>query len=108
MSTSYTKSPCEWPSCNRPSHKLQLSYAAISCIATGDSLAFKDLKNIALILQNSLPESQWVEDLMWFHQSRVRDVELITGLDFYQDSSRPIPELLRVKTRPTAAIHRKT
>ncbi|XP_031442088.1 venom phosphodiesterase 1 [Clupea harengus] len=52
-------------------------------------------------------ESAWVEDLMWFHQSRVRDVELITGLDFYQDSSRPIPELLRVKTRPTAAIHRK-
>ncbi|XP_076158075.1 venom phosphodiesterase CdcPDE [Alosa pseudoharengus] len=57
---------------------------------------------------SSLPESQWVEDLIWFHQSRVRDVELITGLDFYQESSRPIPELLRVKTRPTAAIHRKT
>ncbi|XP_067467965.1 venom phosphodiesterase 1 isoform X1 [Thunnus thynnus] len=52
-------------------------------------------------------ESLWVEDLMWFHQSRVRDVELITGLDFYQGSNRPIPELLRVKTRPTAAIHRK-
>ncbi|XP_059205877.1 venom phosphodiesterase 1 [Centropristis striata] len=52
-------------------------------------------------------ESEWVEDLMWFHQSRVRDVEWITGLDFYQDSSRPITELLRMKTRPTAAIHRK-
>ncbi|XP_029370635.1 ectonucleotide pyrophosphatase/phosphodiesterase family member 3 [Echeneis naucrates] len=52
-------------------------------------------------------ESVWVEDLMWFHQARVRDVEWITGLDFYQDSVRPIPELLRVKTRPTAAIHRK-
>uniref|UniRef100_A0A3P8SRM9 Ectonucleotide pyrophosphatase/phosphodiesterase 1 n=1 Tax=Amphiprion percula TaxID=161767 RepID=A0A3P8SRM9_AMPPE len=51
-------------------------------------------------------ESQWVEDLMWFHQSRVRDVEWITGLDFYQGSTRPIPELLRMKTRPTAAIHR--
>ncbi|XP_051811061.1 venom phosphodiesterase 1 [Acanthochromis polyacanthus] len=51
-------------------------------------------------------ESQWVEDLMWFHQSRVRDVEWITGLDFYQGSNRPIPELLRMKTRPTAAIHR--
>ncbi|KAL2080189.1 hypothetical protein ACEWY4_023982 [Coilia grayii] len=57
---------------------------------------------------SSEPESQWVEDLLWFHQSRVRDVELITGLDFYQDSNRPIPELLRVKTRPTAAIFRKT
>ncbi|XP_071765047.2 venom phosphodiesterase CdcPDE [Centroberyx gerrardi] len=52
-------------------------------------------------------ESHWVEDLMWFHQSRVRDVEWITGLDFYQGSVRPIPELLRLKTRPTAAIHRK-
>ncbi|XP_071369473.1 venom phosphodiesterase 2-like, partial [Centroberyx affinis] len=52
-------------------------------------------------------ESHWVEDLMWFHQSRVRDVEWITGLDFYQGSARPIPELLRLKTRPTAAIHRK-
>ncbi|XP_060948261.1 venom phosphodiesterase 1 [Limanda limanda] len=52
-------------------------------------------------------ESHWVEDHMWFHQSRVRDVEWITGLDFYQNSSRPIPELLRMKTRPTAAIQRK-
>nr|XP_020505143.1 ectonucleotide pyrophosphatase/phosphodiesterase family member 3-like [Labrus bergylta] len=52
-------------------------------------------------------ESAWVEDLMWFHQSRVRDVEWITGLDFYQNSSRPIAELLRMKTRPTAAIQRK-
>lgn len=52
-------------------------------------------------------ESQWVEDLMWFHQSRVRDVEWITGLDFYQGSNRPVPELLRVKTLPTAAIHRR-
>ncbi|CAK6982237.1 LOW QUALITY PROTEIN: venom phosphodiesterase 2 [Scomber scombrus] len=52
-------------------------------------------------------ESLWVEDRMWFHQSRVRDVEWITGLDFYQGSNRPIPELLRVKTRPTAAIQRK-
>uniref|UniRef100_A0A3B3DH13 SMB domain-containing protein n=1 Tax=Oryzias melastigma TaxID=30732 RepID=A0A3B3DH13_ORYME len=52
-------------------------------------------------------ESQWVEDHMWFHQARVKDVELITGLDFYQGSNRPVPELLKIKTRPTAAIHRK-
>ncbi|XP_061597429.1 venom phosphodiesterase CdcPDE [Cololabis saira] len=52
-------------------------------------------------------ESLWVEDHMWFHQSRVRDVEWITGLDFYQGSIRPLPELLMVKTRPTAAIRRK-
>ncbi|XP_060760336.1 venom phosphodiesterase 1 [Neoarius graeffei] len=52
-------------------------------------------------------ESNWVEDLLWFHQSRVRDVEWITGLDFFGKSGRPIPEILRIKTRPTAAIHRK-
>ncbi|KAL1254850.1 hypothetical protein QQF64_012911 [Cirrhinus molitorella] len=53
------------------------------------------------------PESQWVEPLLWMHQSRVRDVEWITGLDFFQDSERPVAELLRLKTRPTAAIHPK-
>ncbi|XP_027142507.1 LOW QUALITY PROTEIN: venom phosphodiesterase 1 [Larimichthys crocea] len=57
--------------------------------------------------KSTLPESHWVEDRMWFHQARVRDVEWITGLDFYQDSNRPIPELLKMKTRPTAAIQRK-
>ncbi|XP_057211302.1 venom phosphodiesterase 1 [Triplophysa rosa] len=56
---------------------------------------------------NHQPESQWVEPLLWMHQSRVRDVEWITGLDFFQDSFRPIPELLRLKTRPTAAISPK-
>uniref|UniRef100_A0A8C5B2F0 SMB domain-containing protein n=1 Tax=Gadus morhua TaxID=8049 RepID=A0A8C5B2F0_GADMO len=45
-------------------------------------------------------ESHWVEDLMWFHQSRVRDVEWITGLDFYQGSGRPITELLQLKEDP--------
>lgn len=58
-------------------------------------------------VQSAEAESQWVENLMWFHQSRVRDVEWITGLDFYQGSHRPIPDLLRMKTRPTAAIQRK-
>lgn len=53
-------------------------------------------------VQSAEAESQWVEDLVWFHQSRVRDVEWITGLDFYQGSHRPIPDLLRMKTRPTA------
>ncbi|XP_067111326.1 venom phosphodiesterase 1 [Osmerus mordax] len=56
---------------------------------------------------NADSESLWVEDVMWFHQSRVRDVEWITGLDFYQNSTRPIPEILQMKTWPTAAIHRK-
>lgn len=57
--------------------------------------------------QSAEHESQWVEDHIWFHQSRVRDVEWVTGLDFYQGSIRPVPELLRLKTRPTAAIQRR-
>ncbi|XP_046716079.1 venom phosphodiesterase CdcPDE isoform X2 [Silurus meridionalis] len=52
-------------------------------------------------------ESHWVEDLLWFHQVRVRDVEWITGLDFLGKSGRPIPEVLQIKTRPTATVHRK-
>ncbi|XP_051925795.1 venom phosphodiesterase 1 isoform X1 [Hippocampus zosterae] len=51
-------------------------------------------------------EASWVEDHIWFHQARVRDVEWITGLDFYQESQRPMPELLRLKTRPTAATQK--
>ncbi|MBN3324710.1 ENPP3 phosphodiesterase, partial [Atractosteus spatula] len=58
------------------------------------------------VCNNDEDESKWVEDLIWFHQSKVKDVEWITGLDFYQDSKRPISELLRIKTRPTSAIHR--
>ncbi|XP_049607710.1 venom phosphodiesterase 1 isoform X3 [Syngnathus scovelli] len=53
--------------------------------------------------QSDKDEASWVEDHIWFHQARVRDVEWITGLDFYQESNRPLPELLRLKTRPTAA-----
>ncbi|GCC23755.1 hypothetical protein chiPu_0002153 [Chiloscyllium punctatum] len=43
-------------------------------------------------------ESQWVEKRMWAHRARVRDVELITGLDFYQDRKQPVNEILQLKT----------
>ncbi|XP_067840634.1 ectonucleotide pyrophosphatase/phosphodiesterase family member 3-like [Heptranchias perlo] len=43
-------------------------------------------------------ESQWVEDRIWAHTARVRDVELITGLDFYQDRKQPVTEILQLKT----------
>uniref|UniRef100_A0A8C1V9H8 SMB domain-containing protein n=1 Tax=Cyprinus carpio TaxID=7962 RepID=A0A8C1V9H8_CYPCA len=61
-------------------------------------------ESCAVSVTLSLP---WAEPLLWMHQSRVRDVEWISGLDFFQDSKRPIAELLRLKTRPTAAIHPK-
>lgn len=43
-------------------------------------------------------ESQWVEERIWAHRARVRDVELITGLDLYQESKQPVTEILQLKT----------
>ncbi|XP_034016259.1 ectonucleotide pyrophosphatase/phosphodiesterase family member 3 [Thalassophryne amazonica] len=51
-------------------------------------------------------ESHWVEELMWFHQARVKDVEWLTGLDLYQENTEG-SQLLQLKTRPTVSIHRK-
>ncbi|XP_072304430.1 venom phosphodiesterase CdcPDE [Eucyclogobius newberryi] len=88
-----------------------------SCSNSSSSVCDQPQETVSFVLphredntescQSSGAESEWVEDLMWFHQSRVRDVEWLTGLDFYQGSSRPITELLQMKTRPTADIHPK-
>uniref|UniRef100_A0A8C4JQZ5 Ectonucleotide pyrophosphatase/phosphodiesterase 1 n=1 Tax=Dromaius novaehollandiae TaxID=8790 RepID=A0A8C4JQZ5_DRONO len=43
-------------------------------------------------------ESMWVEERMKFHTARVRDIELLTGLSFYQDRKRPVSEILQLKT----------
>ncbi|XP_077362346.1 venom phosphodiesterase CdcPDE isoform X2 [Festucalex cinctus] len=86
-----------------------------SCRDAGQALGECDgpLRAVAFLLphrpdnsencKSAEDEASWVEDHIWFHQARVRDVEWITGLDFYQDSQRPLPELLQLKTRPTAA-----
>ncbi|XP_078069850.1 ectonucleotide pyrophosphatase/phosphodiesterase family member 3 [Mustelus asterias] len=42
--------------------------------------------------------SQWVKERIWAHTARVKDVELITGLDFYQDRKQPVTEILQLKT----------
>uniref|UniRef100_A0AAZ3QRF8 SMB domain-containing protein n=1 Tax=Oncorhynchus tshawytscha TaxID=74940 RepID=A0AAZ3QRF8_ONCTS len=47
---------------------------------------------------SSEDESKWVEDLMKLHTARVRDVEILTGLDFYRRTSRSYPEILSLKT----------
>ncbi|XP_072536319.1 autotaxin isoform X2 [Salminus brasiliensis] len=47
---------------------------------------------------SSEDESKWVEDLMKMHTARVRDVELLTGLDFFRRSSQSYPEILSLKT----------
>ncbi|XP_038625296.1 ectonucleotide pyrophosphatase/phosphodiesterase family member 3 [Tachyglossus aculeatus] len=43
-------------------------------------------------------ESEWVEERVEAHAARARDVELLTGLDFYQESKWPVPEVLKLKT----------
>ncbi|KAL4616966.1 ectonucleotide pyrophosphatase/phosphodiesterase family member 2 isoform X1 [Arapaima gigas] len=47
---------------------------------------------------SSEEESKWVEELMKMHTARVRDVELLTGLDFYRRTSRTYNEILSLKT----------
>ncbi|XP_065102349.1 autotaxin isoform X1 [Paramisgurnus dabryanus] len=47
---------------------------------------------------SSEEESKWVEDLMKMHTARVRDIELLTGLDFYRRTSRTYEEILFLKT----------
>ncbi|XP_007550481.1 autotaxin isoform X1 [Poecilia formosa] len=47
---------------------------------------------------SSEDESRWVEDLMKMHTARVRDVELLTGLDLYRRTSRSYSEILSLKT----------
>ncbi|KAJ7421363.1 ectonucleotide pyrophosphatase/phosphodiesterase family member 3 [Pitangus sulphuratus] len=43
--------------------------------------------------------SEWVEERIQAHSARVRDVELLTGLDFYQERNQePISEILKLKT----------
>ncbi|XP_020842732.1 ectonucleotide pyrophosphatase/phosphodiesterase family member 1 [Phascolarctos cinereus] len=43
-------------------------------------------------------ESLWVEELLRLHRARVTDVELITGLSFYQDRKEPVSDILKLKT----------
>ncbi|RMC12989.1 hypothetical protein DUI87_10518 [Hirundo rustica rustica] len=42
--------------------------------------------------------SEWVEERVQAHAARVRDVELLTGLDFYQERNESVSEILRLKT----------
>ncbi|XP_047590431.1 ectonucleotide pyrophosphatase/phosphodiesterase family member 3 [Lutra lutra] len=44
------------------------------------------------------PEAVWIEERWQAHIARVRDVELLTGLDFYQEKLRPVSEILQLKT----------
>ncbi|KAF1382050.1 hypothetical protein PFLUV_G00160390, partial [Perca fluviatilis] len=43
-------------------------------------------------------ESQWVEDLLKLHTARVRDVEILTGLDLYRSTNLTSTSTLSLKT----------
>ncbi|XP_048849969.1 ectonucleotide pyrophosphatase/phosphodiesterase family member 2-like isoform X2 [Brienomyrus brachyistius] len=48
---------------------------------------------------NSLEEEfRWVDELMKIHTARVRDIEILTGLDFYRITNRSYVEILSLKT----------
>ncbi|XP_073787437.1 autotaxin [Danio rerio] len=42
--------------------------------------------------------SRWLQDLLELHTARVRDVELLTGLDFLRSSALPYTRVLALKT----------
>lgn len=49
-------------------------------------------------LQSAKDESKWVEDLLKLHTARVRDVEILTGLDLYRSTNLTYTGTLSLKT----------
>lgn len=55
-------------------------------------------QSFASLLQGDKPKAVWIEERWQAHIARVRDVELLTGLDFYQEKAQPVSEILQLKT----------
>ncbi|KAM3928716.1 autotaxin isoform 7-T7 [Leptodactylus fuscus] len=47
---------------------------------------------------SSEDDSKWVEELLKMHTARIRDIEQLTGLDFFRKTSRSHTEILSMKT----------
>uniref|UniRef100_A0A665WQJ8 SMB domain-containing protein n=1 Tax=Echeneis naucrates TaxID=173247 RepID=A0A665WQJ8_ECHNA len=79
---------------------LDFTQAADSCSGPLTSAAFilPHRPNNDETCNSSDEESRWVEDLMKMHTARVRDVEILTGLDLYRRTSRSYTEILSLKT----------
>ncbi|KAM5229354.1 ectonucleotide pyrophosphatase/phosphodiesterase family member 1 [Ctenodactylus gundi] len=43
-------------------------------------------------------DSSWIEELFMLHRARITDIELITGLSFYQERNEPVSDILKLKT----------
>lgn len=50
-------------------------------------------------VQSAEDESKWVEELLKLHTARVRDVEILTGLDLYRSTNLTYTSTLSLKTR---------
>ncbi|XP_074846660.1 ectonucleotide pyrophosphatase/phosphodiesterase family member 3 isoform X2 [Carettochelys insculpta] len=76
------------------------SYTPLNCWGSLDVLSFiiPHRPDNSESCAGGQPESQWVEERVQAHAARVRDVELVTGLDFYQDRDQPLSEILQLKT----------
>ncbi|GLD48627.1 ectonucleotide pyrophosphatase/phosphodiesterase family member 2 [Lates japonicus] len=79
---------------------LDFTQAADSCSGPLNSAAFilPHRPSNDETCNSSEEESRWVEDLMKMHTARVRDVEILTGLDLYRRTTRSYAEILSLKT----------
>ncbi|NXU63715.1 ENPP3 phosphodiesterase, partial [Horornis vulcanius] len=76
------------------------SYTPLNCSGSLDALSFiipHRPDNTESCAENKAL-SEWVEERVQAHSARVRDVELLTGLDFYQERNESVSEILRLKT----------
>ncbi|NWX26969.1 ENPP3 phosphodiesterase, partial [Notiomystis cincta] len=76
------------------------SYTPLNCSGSLDALSFiipHRPDNTESCAENKTL-SEWVEERVQAHSARVRDVELLTGLDFYQERDEPVSEILQLKT----------
>ncbi|KFP28793.1 Ectonucleotide pyrophosphatase/phosphodiesterase family member 3, partial [Colius striatus] len=76
------------------------SYTPLNCSGSLDVLSFivpHRPDNTESCAENKTL-SEWVEERIQAHAARVRDVELLTGLDFYQERNEPVSEILQLKT----------
>ncbi|KFQ43157.1 Ectonucleotide pyrophosphatase/phosphodiesterase family member 3, partial [Nestor notabilis] len=76
------------------------SYTPLDCSGSLDALSFiipHRPDNTESCAENKTL-SEWVEERVQAHSARVQDVELLTGLDFYQERNEPVSEILQLKT----------
>ncbi|XP_038250528.1 ectonucleotide pyrophosphatase/phosphodiesterase family member 3 isoform X1 [Dermochelys coriacea] len=76
------------------------SNTPLNCVGSLDVLSFiiPHRPDNSESCADGKPASQWVEERVWAHAARIRDVELVTGLDFYLDRDQPLSEILQLKT----------